>query len=232
MTDKLFAGKIAFFNAVGFSTCAAAITYVDARLTTHVVHGVRDYPGGYAVAVIGGLIIFAITFAVLFSSASWLAKIGTPAVIVVLAGALATPYFQPEVPHAGLVEWLLQIAVLSLLTCFVHFWQAPTDRLRDEAINLTARIEWIKEHAVLWRTIAISTMLGVVALVVPWSQFVWKMPESIVTDSKEALLVGQFGALNIVVVCVYTLFGIIYESFLKASQTADNLLLIKASRGD
>jgi hypothetical protein len=57
--DKWFAVKIALFNSLGFSYITAGVTYVDARLTTHVVYGPRHYRAGYTLSVIGGLLIFA-----------------------------------------------------------------------------------------------------------------------------------------------------------------------------
>ncbi|MEI6704956.1 MAG: hypothetical protein WCL71_15705 [Deltaproteobacteria bacterium] len=230
MTDKWFAAKIAVFNAGGFSLCVAAITYVDARLTTHVVFGAKIYPHGYLVAILGGIVILALTVLTFFKRSSWAAKTGLPSVIVSLVGAFSIPFFRPELPHAALLEGVILISVVSLLTCYIRFSPITKDWLTAYEIAEAARIERVKEYANLWRTIAVSSVFGVIALIVPWSQFVWKMPEYIVTTSNEAFLLGQFGVGGIVVICIYALLGVVYESFHKAKIAADLLLFIKKSR--
>lgn len=229
MTDKGFAGKIAIFNAGEFAFGVAGITYVDARLTTHLLFQARIYPGGYLVAVLGGMFILITTYLTLFKSSSWKVNAGLPSVIVLLVGALSIPFFRPELPHAGLVVWTILISVVSLLTCFIRLVPFATDWFAVQQIAQAARIERVKEYANLWRMIFVSSTFGTIALVLPWSQFVWAMPSVLVTDHGEQVLLGNFGALGIAVICAYAVFGVIYESFCKTNLAADLLRLINES---
>jgi hypothetical protein len=227
MKDKWFAAKISVFNAVGFILCVVGITYVDARLTTHVVFGARTYTAGYYVAILGGIIILVTTYLTFFIRTSWSVKTCVPSGIVLFVGALSIPFFKPELPHAGLVVWVVLISVVSLLTCFIRLLPFSTSWLNTRDIVETARIERVKEYANLWRMISVSATFGTVALIVPWGQFVWTMPSYIVIADKEVFLLGQFGAGGVAVICIYALFGAVYESFHKAKLAADLLLLIK-----
>ena len=50
-----FDAKIASLNSLSFSLTAAGVTYVDARLKSHVAFGARIYPHGYLIAMLGNV---------------------------------------------------------------------------------------------------------------------------------------------------------------------------------
>ncbi|MEI2644914.1 MAG: hypothetical protein WBQ93_03705 [Candidatus Competibacter sp.] len=229
MEDRAFYGRTAIFNGVLFALCIAAIRFVDANLKSHVIYGARIYPFGYWAAAIGGSLIVAITHIALVWLKSWKAKIVLPSLVVLIAGACSLPIFQPEIPHAGVVLWSLTISIVSLLSCSIRLWPISRECLEKAGVSEAARVERVKEHANLWRMIAVSSLFGTIGLLFPWAEFVWKMPPRIVSDSREAFLLGQADAMRLGLVCVYILFGVVYESFRKSAIASDLLLLVKSS---
>ena len=230
MTDKWFATKVAVLNGGSFALCVSCITYVDARLTTHVAFQARIYPYGYLVAALGGMFVLATTYVTLSKMSSWSMKTVIPSCIVLLTGAVSIPFFKPELPHGGLLLWTGLISIVSLLTCFIRLSPVSAEWLNSPDISESAQIERVKECANLWRMIAVSSVFGTVALVVPWTGLVWQMPTYIATNPDEAFLLGQFDAGRVCLICIYIFFGVIYESFHKAKTAADLLLLIKTTK--
>lgn len=231
MIDKRFAATIASLNAGGFFVSVAGITYVDARLTTHVVYGARDYPYGYYCALSGGIIIlvttyFVITYFSFLKNMPWWCKALLPSGIVLLIAFFSLPVFKPEIPHMGFVEWTLQIAFMSCLLCFIRLLPFSTNSLTDHRIARSNRTERAKEYANLWRTITVSLFFGFIALLVPWSNLIWGVPKTFVRSDADIFLVVKHGTLNILLISFYALF-VFGESYNKANQAADLILLIK-----
>lgn len=226
-THKWFAVKIALFNSLGFSYIVAGVTYVDARLTTHVVFGARQYQAGYPLSVIGGFLIFVGTMLVILKADSWKVKAALPAVICAFVSAVALPFFRPEFPHAGMASWMLQLSLVCLLSCMVHFLPFGTEQLTARDISAQIKMERVKEHANLWRTIAISLTVAYVAVIIPWSSFIWSQPTHIVTNASEAFLLSQSASLALAILSLYMLFGLVYEAFLKANRAADLMFGIR-----
>jgi hypothetical protein len=228
-THKWFAIKIALFNSIGFSYIIGGVTYVDARLTTHVVYGSRHYRAGYTLALIGGLLIFVSTMLAILKAPSWKIKAALPALIFAIMSAIALPFFRPEFPHQGMSSWTLQLSLVCLLSCLVHFLPFGTEQLTAPDISAQIKIERVKEHANLWRTIAISITVGYLAVIIPWNNFIWSQPSHIVTTASEAFLLGQSAAIALAILSLYMLFGVIYEAFLKAHHAADLMFCIRDS---
>lgn len=233
--NKGFALKISTLNSLVFLINVCCVTYLDERMTTHVGYGAVTHPHGYVVGVIGGLTIFFGTYLALSQDSSWKRQTWSPSVIVLFVTAASLPFFLPELPHGGILVWSLLIAITSFLTCFIRCLpieagdRKTSEWLVDIAIPEAARIERVKQFATLWHTVAISSAAGLLALVVPWSQLVWEFPKHIVTEPKEAFLLGQYGGLCVAVFSVYALLGVIAEAFIKAKTAANLLLQIKGS---
>lgn len=78
--------------------------------------------------------------------------------------------------------------------------------------------------ATLWRTAVVSISVGYVALLIPWTTFIWNQAQQIVKKPDEVFLLGEVGIAGVFAVSIYVVFCIIYESFRKANQAADLLL--------
>ena len=228
-THRWFAIKIALFNSLGYSYVVAGVTYVDPRLTTHIVYGARHYPAGYPLAAIGGPIIFIGTILTIMKVDSWKAKATLPTVIFAIMNAVALPFFRPEFPHMGMSSWTLQLSLVCLLSCAIHFAPFGTKHLGTREVSFEIKLERVKEHATLWRTIAISLTVGYIAVIIPWNSFIWSQPTHIVTDVSEAFLLSHSASIALAILSLYMLFGVVYEAFLKAHHAADQMFYIRDS---
>jgi len=225
--DRVFSIKIASFNAIGFLLCIAGVTYVDARLGSNIIYGPRVYPYGYWVAVTGAIIIFLSSYFSILKFHFWKLKVCTPSIFIFLTAGFSTLFFKPEFPHAAIVEWAVISAIISLIGCFIHLSPTDTRPLKDACISELARIERIKEEAAMWRTLAVASTVGTIALIVPWSQLVLGGISQNVTDVQDVVLLNQFGAASIIGESLYMLVAVIYEAFHKATKVADLLFLIR-----
>lgn len=228
LSDRIFAGKIAIFNSLGFLLCTAGITYVDPKLKSLIEYGPISYAHGYLVASLGSVIILVTTYySLLIGRFQQSVKLGLPLLILLVIAAIATPFFYPKTPHPVIVQWTLELMAVTLMACFIRNHPVESDKLKDNGIPEIARIEWIKEHASLWRIVSISLSLGVLALITPWTKALWGMSSYIVSTAHDKLLLGQFGGVQVAFISIYILLSPIYESFHKAQLTSDLLLKIK-----
>lgn len=122
MSKNGFAVSVALFNGILLGLGLALITHTDALLTTHYVYGARVYPFGYPVALLGGAVACLGTYVALAIHISWAYKVAIPSLVVLFVGAAALPFFRPEFPHAGLVQWTVVVSIVSLLTCLIELW--------------------------------------------------------------------------------------------------------------
>jgi hypothetical protein len=228
-THKWFAIKTALFSSLGFSYITAGVTYVDARLTTHVVFGARYYSAGYWVGLIGGIVIFGGTLLGMRKTRSWKLQAALPGTLFVIVNVIALPFFRPEFPHMGMSSWTLQLAIVCFLSCAIHFSPLQRRNLVRRRASTAIKLERVKEYANLWRTIAISLTVGYIAVIIPWSNFIWSQPIHIVTNEKEAFLLIHSASIALAVLSLYMLFGVVYEAFLKAHRAADLMFCIKDS---
>jgi CHAT domain-containing protein len=229
--ETWFAVKVAGLNALAFSITVAGVTYIDARLTSHVAFGARTYPYGYPIAIGGGSMVLVSTLLVLVRASSWKVRATVPAASLASMGIATLPFFLPEFPHGGISVWLAQFAIACLLTCYIHFLPWPA-WLESEELGAAVKWERLKEYGVLWRTIAVAMTIGYMIILVPWSNFIWNQAPHIVRDPAEAYVLSEFGATGMVGVSVYVLLGILYESFRRAHEAADLALRFQVFSSD
>lgn len=230
MGDRPFIIKVALFNSLCFSLIVGWVTFVDARLTTHVAFGARYYRGGHAVSFIGGLSVLVFTFFFLPRVVSWKLKATLPTIILVVALAAALPFFRPEFPHGGMTTWTLFLCLVSLVSCWIKYSPTPANWLADEDLSATIKMERIKEYANIWRTVAISITIGYIAVLIPWTSFVWNQSAFFVVDPSERILLSQFGSGLLIALSIYVLLGVVYEAFSKANDAANLMLGIRKPR--
>jgi len=223
---------MAAFNGLGFLFWISGITYVDAHLTTHIVYGARIYPHGYLLAMIGGILVGGCTFSsIIFPKPQlWCRKALLTAGSVLLTGALFMPFFTPEFPHLAITEWAFIFAAISGLGCIVHFFPIEDKTLNVDGLVKEARIEWIKNHVVMWRTMSVSFIIGLFGILIPWINFVYGVMGKVVTSPEEILLLDQFGTLGIVGICIYYLYAVVYQALLKSMKFNNMLLKILDSK--
>jgi hypothetical protein len=219
---------IASFNGVLFAIGLALITHTDALLTTHYVYGARVYRFGYPVAVVGGMIAFVGSYSVLTARIPWKTKALLPSFVVLAVGGASLPFFRPEFPHAGLVQWAAVVAAISLLSCVIELSPlAPAEWLSSPAVPLEARIERVAQYARSWQAIALCSLLLTAVVMMLWTQFIWSVPNQVVAKASERFFLGEFGAYTVMLACSYVLVGVILPAFRKADRAADILLEIR-----
>lgn len=222
-----FAAKIAGFNSLAFSLVVASVTFVDARLTSHVAFGARHYAYGYPLSLLGGILVFGITLLVFARATSWRVKATSPTLILATAGAVSLPFFQPEFPHGGISIWVFGTSLISLFACFIHFMPLETDWLSSTAFATPAKMSRVKESAIFWRNATITVTVGYAIILIPWGVFIWYQSLHIVTNKGEAFMLSEFGAAGLLGSSLYVLFGIIFELFRKAHDAADLVLRLE-----
>jgi hypothetical protein len=227
---RLFAVKIALFNSLGFFLLLTAITYVDARLTTHVVfHRARIYPWGHTVAIVGGLSIFLGTFLSLARASSWKYQTVLPTIILWVVGAASLPFFLPEFPHAALTYWTIYLSIASLFSCGIHYWKHSAD---SQDLSERERIQEARQYTTLWRNVTVGLLLGYIAILVPSIIFLWTaIPSTYVTDPAEKVLLSQFQSWVITSFSLYVLFGVLYEALKKFMEATDLSRSVKRQQG-
>jgi hypothetical protein len=153
-----------------------------------------------------------------------------PSLILTAVGAASLPFFRPEFPHGGMTTWTLFLILISLVSCWTRCLPIPHDWLDQKTLSAAIKIERIKEHANIWRTVAISITIGYMAVLIPWTSFLWDQSASFVEAPPERILLSQFGSGLLLATSSYVLMGVIYEAFRKANQSADLMLEITETR--
>jgi hypothetical protein len=225
-----FAVKIASLNTLAFSWTAAAVTYMDARLKTHLAFGARHYPHGYQISVLGGIFVCTATLLVFAKISSWQIKAVLPAILLALTGALSLPFFRPEFPHGGISGWTFAFSVLCLFTCFIHLLPLQADWLQAPEVSTATRYRRARDSAAQWRIIAILITVAYIVLLLPWATFIWNQSPHIVADPGEAFQLSELGASGMLGCSVYMLLGVIYESFHRSLDAGDLALRIKTEQ--
>ena len=224
--DKGFALRIALFNSVGFIFATAGTTYVDARLTSHVVYSTRNYPLGYWICFLAPVIFF-LTYLSLRKSMNNHWNIFLPVVILLTSGLIALPVFLPEFPHLGVTSPICWLALLSLAVTWIRHEPIGGAFLQDSQIPCELKVERLKESITLWRTLATGFAIGYMALVIPAFSFFLSNNKQIVTKPDENSLLMVEEEIGFILFTVYVFLGIIYEAVAKATLAADLLLTIK-----
>lgn len=73
----------------------------------------------------------------------------------------------------------------------------------DESISIQSRIEKIKELVNLWRTIAITLGAGYLAILVPWSNYLFSNMHIFDPFEKEQLLISNGVFVEIYLLSIY-----------------------------
>lgn len=226
---RKFIAKVALFNSVGFCFLTAGITYFDARLKTRITYGARTYRWGYWVCAVGSLAVLLTTLISLSKTSSARLRTILPTAILLVAGAASLPFFRPEFPHGAMTSWTFYLSMVSLLSCGTHYWQIPEDWLSWD-LSEEVKVERVKQYANQWRTVAVTTTVAYLAMVIPWTSFVWTdFPSIFVTDASEKIVLSQFTSAGLIGLSLYVISGVVYEAFNKANEAAELLLRVRST---
>jgi len=221
-----FAMRIAFCNALAYLEAVLIPSYIDPRLTSHVIWGARTYRWGYYTAVLTP-IIFAVTYYALrrAKARGWRCFWSCSPL---LAGELcALPFFRPEFPHGGIVTWPSVAALSSLVATWLRYSNTSLNYLADPEVPLEAKIEGIKSVLSAWQAVAIATCAGFLATLVPWAVAIQSNNKLMVLSREDQVLLNSFTILAMGTIAVIFLLGPIREVVAKVLMVADQFALVR-----
>jgi hypothetical protein len=225
-SEKLFSAKIAGFAAGGIALAAGLATFLDSRLTTHLLFGPREYPMGYWVLLIGPVLFFGMYFLSLLPKSTG-KRIVLPLVFLLAVGCLSFLNFLPEFPHANVGVSLLLYFVGVTMSIWIRHSPLRTDYINETDIFVQARLERVKETVILWRTLLLSLSAGFLALLIPWFVFIWDVPAKIVTEPREQILLGFASGAQVSLFSLFFISCPLFETIRKYGAAADMLLRLK-----
>jgi hypothetical protein len=208
--DSDFAIRIASMNAAGYFWTVIAITYVDARLKSHVLYGARSYRYGYVSSLLA-IPTFIITLHLL-RRATTRGRKCLASCLAILAAMLSSLWvFAPEVPHSGLVVWCLMYSIVSLAATWLRYSGPDLSFVQNQEIPLQARLEGLKSILSMWQAIALATSAGFLAGLVPWAVAIQATNSHVVVDQSDLFLLNSAGLMQVILVSVAILLGPIRE---------------------
>ena len=136
--------------------------------------------------------------------------------------------FLPELPHLAVAGWTLLFAFVSLVASAIFYAPISDAQAIDESINISARIEAVKEAASMWRTISLAIFGGYLGFLIPWLNHFLDTIPTWVSDDGEQLVVRIAVTFEISVFTVYVLLGPVVDALLKSAMTSALLFRIKS----
>jgi hypothetical protein len=229
--ESPFACRIAAFNALGFCVTVAGVTFLDARLT-HLVQyaGPRVYPYGYYPCLVA-LVVFAAVFFLIGSiRRKGMVWLFAPAFSVLVVTAAVQPFFNPSAPHMAMIGWMFLYAVATFLSQWIHSRVTDPQFLTDNGMDKNAKLDWIKESVVLWRTLLTGFILSYVGLVITWLSIDEKMSEIMTNDKADLELLRRGNATALAMYSLFVIAGPINELYRKTQQAMNLFGCIKNER--
>ncbi len=223
--NRAFALKISIMNSLGFAATMASTTFVDSRVSSG-IDGPRTYPFGYWPCSLA-IPIFAATYLWLAKRRPLASAVSVPPLVLLIAGMICLPAYIPGFPNGNITFWIFLYSLVSGASCWFRYSLSPPWYLHNPQIPEYLQLERIKESVNLWRTISISVTLGYIALLIPWTNFIWDFAWKTVKVPREAILVGNYPAMELATFSLYFLIAIIYEGFRRSTVTADFMLQIQ-----
>jgi hypothetical protein len=224
--EKAFAIRLAFFNAIGFFASTAIVTFADARLVNGFrFQGGRQYPLGYWVCLVSVAIFYAVYQAVIRSKPGLL-RLLAPSFVVIACTVAVLPNFEP-LPHGFVTPWMFLYCATTVGTLWVRYFPEDHSCLSDEEMDSRAKIEWIKESILLWRTLLTGLAIAYVGLIATWFGTAARMSETITADGAELELIGLCNLTAIAIYSAFVVGGPLYELFVRMQSAADLFLRLK-----
>jgi len=224
---KLYAIKIAAFNALGYCIATGVATYIDPKLTSHRMYGARPlYPLGFWILLVGP-VVFGTNYWVLSRTSSIKQKTFLPAVLLLVITALSLPNFRPEWFHMGVVGWTFLFALTSVACSWIHYLPLTRTNLSKLEAKSDAKIAWVKETISLWRTVFISLTGAYLALLIPWFNYFLQSIPQLIPDENEARLLRCLLGGQLSIFSLFVFSGPLFEAMQKAREATDLLLEIR-----
>jgi hypothetical protein len=189
--------------------------------------GGRTYPHAWLIAPTSLFVFFGTLLVAKYVPLGLRAfAVGAPLLVVAASANLLI--FRPEVPHLHLVNvtsvWL---AVVALWT-WIHDSYAKLDPSFANNVDRSAALEYLKENASFYRTLAFGLMAGALALLVTALVALHAQSREMLRDPREAFLMDQFNTACIAIYMLLLFFGPVLEAFRAWHRVGDLFLAVKA----
>jgi hypothetical protein len=215
-------------NTVGYLYATVTPAVLDPHLRSHVrFPGGRTYPHAWLIAPTSLLVLLGTFLVAQHVSRNLRAfAVGAPLLVVVAFANLLI--FRPEVPHMHLVNvtsvWL---GVVGLWT-WIHDSCATLDASFAGDVDRSAALEYLKENASFYRTIAFGLMAGALTLLIAAIVALRAQSSEMLSDPREAFLMDQFNTACVAIYMLLLLFGPILEALRAWHRVGDLFLAIKS----
>jgi hypothetical protein len=222
-----FAVKISLFNALGYGIATGTATYVDPLLKSNLGHGAVTYPMGFWILLPMPL-VFAGSFLAETRCSKIIPRVVLPGLMIAVPGLLSLLNFYKMGFHIHVIQWTLMYTVGSILTSWIRHSPDVESRIDDSSISDKARIEWIKEYVMFWRTLTFAIVGGYIAILFYWLNYIAEDAKRFIVNDAERNLLISFLQGEIWIFTIYMILCPTIESFRKTAVVADLLLSIKS----
>jgi hypothetical protein len=228
-TEKAFAVAVAVGNALGFLCATAPPALIDPQLKTQYSYPAgREYPLAWLIVPAAlAVLLLTLVVAKYVSRSFRLALIEVP--LLVIAGVSNLIIFPQEVPHGGIVQVTGIWIVIMALWTWTHDSYTDLDETSLTAVDQQAALEFIKEKANFYRTMAFGLVAAQVALLVTGVLALHSINQAIVKAQSEVHLLDRFSFAEMAAFTLLLLFGPFLEA-LRAWQSFTALFLSPALR--
>ncbi len=209
-SENYFALRIATLNSIGYCETVAVISYVDPRLSSHVLYGARIYTYGYF-AIFLGLPLFIVTYAMLRARRGRAWQCFGSCFPILITSAIAMPVFRPEVPHGNLTMWTLTFSASAMIAAWLRNSGPNLAFVSNPKIPLQARLEGLKSMLAIWQTLTLGTGAAVLGALVPWGLAILHNNDAIVTKESERFILNSASIFQFGTVALALLIGPVRE---------------------
>ncbi|MBI5819220.1 MAG: hypothetical protein HZA88_09530 [Verrucomicrobia bacterium] len=224
-SDRLFTLRIALFNACGFMLVTGGITYVDSHLHSHVISAYRERHYALGMWIMAfALPLFILTYIGMNKARARVMKSVISTAVIMGCGAVALWNCRPEFPHPMVLFWITLYAICGTVSVYVRYAPSESERANAQHIPLEFRLEWLKERIAFWRTMAVSFVVGYMALMIPWVNMMGDIANAAVREADDIILLRKFIWMCLSFYSIYVLVAVICE-LIRRAKLAGNVLL-------
>jgi hypothetical protein len=222
--ENTFPIILAVVSTAGYLYASVTMTVLDPLLKTLVTHpGGRTYPHAWMISPAAIALLFSTFLVTRYQPRFRVFLVGAPLALVAACSNLLI--FPQEVPHMGILfitaVWIL---ILALWTWTHDSYIAGVDDSLCDATSHPGVLEYLKEQASFYRSMAFGLVAAALALLVTAVVGLHGETKEAVSDPVEIALMNQFHDVSITLFMVLLFFGPIIEA-LRAWQRIGELLL-------
>jgi hypothetical protein len=228
--SRLFRCRIGLISFVGYATGVCGVSVIDPILTSHVLFGSRHYPYAWVWWLLSPLTFIAPYVLLRRYRAKHSTAIISVAPLAIL-GVIASFFFPPERPHAGILFSALGFALIAFLTAWLSFSPGDYRFLVDCTIPFPCRLERVKASVSWWQSIAVYSTMGYMAFAISWAYVLLVSVPQIVDKPADRFFLQKALILEVFITSFCVLLGPLWELFSIATVALSQITKIKGAGG-